>query len=248
MARLRGGLTQSVSYVDDDDRDTPCVTIALSQSATAPEPWALEVWVELRSGGSFLARRLTTSAPALGARPARVVAVGHVPGARRWEVIATAAAPAAVADLQIVAATTAGGCCGVRAQNDAAELAELGYSLTLAAAPSPPSLPLRVPPGAARAAIRGNYTPAAIGGAASVAIETSRDAANWRPLATLTGGVLAFVGPIVTPPAPTLAVVHWALPIELPPGDRLLRFRAWESGAPATPGALAGRLVAESAP
>lgn len=247
MARIRGGLVQSVSYADDDDRDTPSVTISLSQAPTAAEPWTLEVWCELRSGGSFLARRLVTAAPALGARTARVVAVGCVPGARRWEVIASAAAGAA-ADVQIVAAADAGGCCGVRAANDAAELAELGYALALAAAPSPPSLPLRVPASSRAAALRGNYTPAAIGGAASVAIETSRDAANWRPLAALTGGVLAFVGPIATPAAPALAVVHWALPIELPPGDRLVRFSAWESGAPGTPGALAGRLVAELAP
>lgn len=246
MARITGGIACSVSYADDDDRDTPSVTIALSQDARSADPWILEIWCELRSGGRHLARRLTTSAPAIGADPARIVAVGRVPGARRWEVVATAAR-GAIADLQLVAAEDDGGCCGVRPANDAAELERLTFGpIVLAISPSPFGPPLRLPIGALTATLRGNYTPAAIGGAATIAVETSRDGVIWRPLASLAGATLAFVGPIATPPATALALVSWPLEIALPAGDRLVRWSAWETGVPATPGSLAVTMVSES--
>jgi hypothetical protein len=121
------------------------------RDARSADPWILEVWCELRSGGRHLARRITTSAPAIGADPARVVAVGRVPGARRWEVVATAAR-GAIADLQLVAAEDDGGCCGVRPQNDAAELERLTFGpIPLGAAPSPFGPPLRLPLGSTAA-------------------------------------------------------------------------------------------------
>ena len=118
--------------------------------------------------------------------------------------------------------------------------------LVLAAAPSPFGPALRLPIGAVTATLRGNYTPAAIGGAATIAIETSRDGVIWRPLASLAGATLAFVGPIATPPATALALVSWPLEIALPAGDRLVRWSAWETGVPATPGSLAVTMVAEA--
>jgi hypothetical protein len=68
----------------------------------------------------------------------------------------------------------------------------------------------------------------------------------WRPLAERAGAVLAFVGPISTPAATALAVVSWPLELTLPAGDRMIRWSAWETGVPATPGTLAVTTVAES--
>lgn len=186
LAPLLGSLVNERTLLDDRPEISSCA-FRFTQASGDVTRWQLDIWsTGAGNGQRSLVGTVITSAPGLGARTSRIVAIATVPGTVRWDVTATVfgqPSPTARAELQFSASNYMG-CCGVEGVNDG-----MSTRPCCEGEPGPPG-PQGDPGTPGTPGLNG----AAILGSALLAVDSSTAAAAFADLLTVavvtTGNVL----------------------------------------------------------